>query len=138
MEIPSLDSLLVLYAAQSANTPGELAQIAASLGISFPADYRALTLRYNLAAVEINFSRFFPPVVQPMGLSAALTALSTSGEYTFAEAYRTWGVAPVGQDAWEQEIVLVIRQPTDPRGGQPQERTHLLAPTRPYGSVWAI
>jgi hypothetical protein len=83
--------LFTLYAAQSTSapggvltpsptTPGDLRQIAVDLGITLPADYQALVLRYNLAAVEVNFSRFYPPVVRPMGLSAALTALLTSGE----------------------------------------------------------
>ena len=44
----------------------------------------------------------------------------------------------MAEDAWQQELVLAIRQPTDPRRGQPHERTHPLAPTRPYGSVWAF
>lgn len=153
MEVPTLDALLANYATwktaqfgavvpltPSPVTTGELARIEADLGIRLPPDYRALALRYNLAAIEFNFSRFFPPVLRlrPMGLFDAFNALLNSGEYPFDEEYRRWGVVPVGEDNWQNELVLAVRQPAEPREGQPREMTHPLAATRPYGTVWGF
>jgi hypothetical protein len=46
---------------------------------------------------------------------------------------------PVGEDAWQNELVLVVRYPTEPQEeSQPREMTHPLARTRPYGTVWGF
>jgi hypothetical protein len=149
VEIPTLESLLANYAAQTASapqegppapsptTPDELARIVADLAVALPADYQALALRYDLAFVEVNFSRFYPPVARSMRLFDALATVLSSSEYPFSEEYRRWGVVPVGEDTWQNELALAVRQPTEPRTGQPRQPTHPLAPTRPYGTVWA-
>jgi hypothetical protein len=54
------------------------------LGIQLPADYTALAMHYNLAAIEFYFSRFDPPVVRPMGLFEAFNALLNREQYPFA------------------------------------------------------
>jgi hypothetical protein len=152
VDIPALATLLADYATwrtvhgrlgsplvPSPVTDNELARIEAELAIQLPADYTTLALHYNLAAIEFNFSRFYPPVVRPMGLFEAFQALLDSGQYAFAAEYRRWGVVPVGEDAWQNEVVLATRQPSEPwQEDQPREMTHPLALTRPYGSVWGF
>jgi SMI1/KNR4 family protein SUKH-1 len=153
MEIPRLDALLADYAAWRAHFPDaipltpspttldEFARIEAELGVTLPADYQALALRYNLAAVEFNYSQFFPPVSRRVGdtipLFDAFVALLTDIMYPFSEEHRRWGVAPVADDNWDNVWVIAVRQPTAPQAGAPDQPTHPLAPTRPYGSVWA-
>jgi hypothetical protein len=151
VEIPTLDALLADYAtrttawlitdvklAPSPVTTGELERIDADLGIRLPPDYKTLALNYNLAAIDFNFSRFYPPVVRPMGLFAAFDALLNGGAYPFEEEYRRWGVVPVGEDQWQNELVLAVRQSSEPQEGQAREMTHPLASTRPYGTIWAF
>lgn len=149
MEIPSLETLLADYAiwnasvpnsiplTPSSTTPGELARIETALHIALPTDYRTMALHYNLAALEFNFSRFYPPVLRPMALFDAFDTL-LDDKSPFGEEYRRWGVAPVGEDGWNNILALATRHPTEPRAGEAHQPSHPFALVRPYGSVWAF
>ncbi len=152
VDIPTLEELLDKYATwvvrlssivpltPSPTTPDELARIQTELHLSLPDDYQALALRFNLAAIEFNFSNFFPPVVRRVGANISLfdafAILLTSNTYPFSEEYRSWGVAPVAEDNWGNTLVLAVRQPDTPQLGITDQPMYPL--TKPYGSVWAF
>ena len=166
-DLPSLATLLADYAAllaagvpsdipspltPSPLSPAKVDQLEADLGLTLPADYRALALTYDLGVIAVYFSRFHPTFKRDL-LDALRFAFRdpanpdmSEGYATwsrYAQEYRAWGVIPVGDDFLQRELVLTVRG-CAPLATDARIERHVIpyremaAIARPVGSVWAF
>jgi hypothetical protein len=137
MDIASLDALLSEYGGRIGVPPSrvgaaDLQALEAELQMTLPPDFKDLALRYDLAALEVHFSHFSPSFATARGLAGAWRAAYDKREVPFADAYRQWGVLPVGDDWSDLQLLMAVR---DSRASTPPgtQQTYL-----PYGSIWAF
>ncbi|HLY31584.1 MAG TPA: SMI1/KNR4 family protein [Ktedonobacterales bacterium] len=127
--LPPLDALLAAdsFVRPSALQLPQWQELERELAITFPADYRELALRYDLATAEAAFTRFAPPATGSGedGLLVGLRLSYNPDDSPFATFYRARQVIPVGVDYAERYFVLVVGQ------AQQRQRTPY-----PYGSLW--
>lgn len=105
-------------------------------GIPLPPDYALLLQRWDLTAIEINFTTFYPPFAETQGVVEAIGWGRHSADAPFAEQYRKWQALPVGEDFMQLQLIMSVQESPEILGHAAEAERSLRL--YPHGSIWAF